>query len=79
MVAYIWEWRYYRTDDSNSDVKNYYLDRMPDYGWNMVGSNNMGSYTQTIYEKNSREELAYVLIASDHGDTIMALGRGHTQ
>jgi hypothetical protein len=79
MVTYTWEWRYYRTSDSNSDVKNYYIDKLPDYGWNMVGSNNMGGYTQTTFEKNRREEMAYVLIASDHGDTIVALGKGHTQ
>jgi hypothetical protein len=79
LTTHTWEWRYYRTDDSTSDVRNYYLDQMPGYGWSMTGSNNMGSYTQTTFQKNNREDMAYVLIASDHGDTIIALSRGHAQ
>jgi hypothetical protein len=77
--TYTWEWRYYRTDDSTSDVKNYYRNKMPEYGWDETGSTNLGSYTRIIYEKNHREDMAYVLIASDHGETIMALSRGHAE
>ena len=73
---YILEWRYYSTSDSNNDVITYYRGKMPEYGWGQTGLRDLPGYTYNTYSKNTQQEMAYVLVASDHGDTIIALLKG---
>jgi hypothetical protein len=72
---YIMEWRYYRTGDDNDDVIDYYKDEMPGYGWDEMGYFNFPTYSQCIFIKNDAQDMAYVMAASDNGDTIIALIR----
>jgi hypothetical protein len=74
---YIMEWRYYRTDDSHDDVADFYKDEMPGYGWELMGYFDFQIYDQCIFIKNDGQDMAYAMAATDNGDTIIALIKGH--
>jgi hypothetical protein len=75
---FIMEWRYYLTDDSSDDVIDYYKDRMPGYGWDPDDTFCIEStlFNQCVFMKNNEQDMAYVMTASQNGDSIIALVRG---
>ena len=74
---YIMEWRYYRTSADSDDVIDFYRDRMPGQGWDEMGFFQMPTYSQCIFLKGDGQDMAWTMAASDNGDTIIALIKGH--
>jgi hypothetical protein len=69
------EWRYYETGDDVDDVVDFYKDKMPDNGWDEQMWADMGEIAYGMYFKNNEKDAAMVWIASEEGNTAIALWR----
>lgn len=60
------EWRYYTTNDDPGDVHRFYLDKMPDNGWEKIMDITAGEVTYSLWQK-------------DDGNTGAWIGTGKTE
>jgi hypothetical protein len=74
------EWKHYTTDDSESDVLDWYAEKLPHQGWEEISSEDMQVQTQSenavFFVKN---DVMLVIFAvpdiDDTGDTHVLIGR----
>jgi hypothetical protein len=74
------EWKHYTTDDSESDVLDWYADNMPDQGWEEISPEDMEVQTQSenaIFFAKSNVMLVVFAVSGidDTGDTHIIVGR----
>jgi hypothetical protein len=57
------EWKHYTTTDSESDVLNWYADKLPSFGWEEASSEDMGtSYENSAFYAKSVGDTGVMLV-----------------
>ncbi len=69
------EWRYYESSASMSDVAAFYRSQMPGKGWEEKGWMEMGEVSWGMYNKNNENDAAMVWVSNQEGKTAIALWR----
>jgi hypothetical protein len=69
------EWRYYESSASVSEVAAFYRSQMPGKGWEEKGWMEAGEMSWGMYNKNNENDAAIVSISGQDGKTAIALWR----
>ncbi len=69
------EWRYYETGASISTVTDFYKSQMPGNGWEEMFWMEMEEMQWGYYSKNNEQDVAWVWIGSEEGETVISLMR----
>lgn len=72
------EWRYYTTKDAPKDVHSFYLDKMPDNGWEKVIEMTAGQVTYSMWQKDDGNIGAWIGAGEGEkrGETMIWMWRG---
>jgi hypothetical protein len=69
------EWRYYETNASLSEVSDFYTEQMEAKGWEQQGWMETPQMNWGMFNKNNENDAAMVWITSEEGKTVVALWR----
>lgn len=75
------EWKHYTTGDSESDVLDWYKDRLPTYGWEEASAEQVGTQSENtlVFTNEDEPNMMLVVIAvsgiDETDDTHIIIGR----
>ena len=69
------EWRYYESGDDVDTIANFYKTQMPARDWEEVAWMDVQDMKWGMYYKNNENDAAMVWVASEEGNSIIAMMR----
>jgi len=69
------EWRYYESGDSVDTIAVFYKNQMPAKDWEEVAWMDVQDTKWGMYYKNNENDAAMVWVASEEGNSIIAMMR----